>query len=161
MALLIAAVGALVPAVARRHPWDQALFNAAVLSLVAAAGAGALALSGWQVESLVLARPDAVLVAVVAGVAMWLLNLLMVATMIALQEAEPLPRIVVGMTWGGDRSALTIQAAEVGLGVVLAGLFGGLGLVLVVGLPTVLICTTLAHWLRTRRLVTLRSTASV
>ena len=122
VAVLVVGVGALLADAARRQPWDQTLFNLALRVLLVAAGGGALAAAGWRVEHLGLDRPGAVLLVAAVGLALDLLSVLAVATIVALQAGEGVPR-----TWARalreiDRPQALGRLAQVGLGVLAAGI---------------------------------------
>ena len=126
VALLIAGTGTLVAHILRRQSWDQAVFNTAQVVLMAAVGGVLLAGTGWQVDHLRLDQPESTLPILVAAAAMYLLNVLAVATILALQAREPFPRawlrVVEDAVRGGGRVEGLAHLAQVGLGVLAAGL---------------------------------------
>ncbi len=107
VALLIAGTGTLVAHSLRRQPWDQAVFNTAQVVLMAAVGGLLLAGMGWRVDRLGLDQPGSALPIVAVAAAMYLLNVLVVATIVALQAEGAFPhawrRAVGDAVRGGGR----------------------------------------------------------
>ena len=152
VAMLIAGSGKMAAQALRRQPRDQTLFNTALMVLLAAAGSLLLAASDWDVGLLNVHNPEPVLVVVAVGVALWLLNALAVAAIVALQTRGFLPRVWLRAVVGGGPGDVLAHLVQVGLGVMAAGLAHGhsrpLALLLI---PAGAAYPSLAHHFRERR----------
>jgi len=152
VAMVIAAAGALVAHIVRRRQWDETAFNVGQIAIVAAAGGGFLSLANWQVWELSLSQPGMILTALLAGIAMWVLNLLLIAPIVAFQTNEPLWYVI-------NRSVRTMtpdqrlaHLSEILLGVLVAGVSVSHGrLVALLLLPAGALYQALAHHIRLRR----------
>ena len=115
-AMAVAAVGTLAAHLIRREEWFQALFNGAQAMLRTGVGALLLALAGWSLDSLTSARPEHLAMPVVAAGAMYAMDRLVVATMVALHLDRSLVR-----SW---REAFGLagreECAQLGLGLLVA-----------------------------------------
>jgi diguanylate cyclase (GGDEF)-like protein len=131
---------------------DQNLFNTAQTALLAGAGSLLLAAGDWDVARLQFRGPDPVLVVVVVGGALWLLNALAVAAIVALQTGRAVRRVWLQAVVGGGPADALAHLAQVGLGVMAASMAHGhsrsLALLLI---PAGAAYPSLAHHLRERR----------
>jgi hypothetical protein len=112
--MLLAGAGVAIAQLARSDPWLQATFNGAAATLQAASAGVVLALSGWRFDQLALTRPATLLTLATTAAAMYLVNLLAVATIVALQTGEP--------WWGITRESLGFGALQ-DIGLFVLGLF--------------------------------------
>jgi len=151
-AIVVAASAvALATALLKQGP-TESLVNGAIAALQAAAGAGLLALAGWEPRHLGIDHPASVPTALLAGAAAWLASALLVAPLVLLAAGDrprPWLRTVVGQL-GGDA---VIDLCQVALGVVVATaiIAGGplLGLLLLV--PVVAVYHAVANHAQRRR----------
>ena len=165
-AILILEPGIALPAVALGtlsvnafavHEWDragwvQAGFNAAQTALQAGAGVLALTAFGWSPAAPDFERPHLVAGMLGAGAAMYLVNTLAVATIIALQADESPARVWLRSSATMDRGVALAHLAQLGLGLLAAILVAdrpwALSLVL---LPAVAVYGGLQGHVRLRR----------
>jgi HD-GYP domain-containing protein (c-di-GMP phosphodiesterase class II) len=117
VAVLATAVGVFAGLVVQRMPWTGVLFNSSQVVLQTAAGAGLLALAGWNSQEADYGNPRFLPVIVLVMLAIFLVNTALVATVIGLQA-----RIVPWLVW---REAVTVdllieQASQFALGLVTA-----------------------------------------
>ena len=111
-AVLVAGAGVLLDHLRRRQPWDQTLFNTAILVLQTAAAGWLLLQAGWTFDTGLLNRPVFVGLVAVAGVVMYLIEVTGVAIIVALQMAQPLL-----LVWREHASSQRIETlAQVGVG---------------------------------------------
>ncbi|HYN88700.1 MAG TPA: diguanylate cyclase, partial [Ardenticatenaceae bacterium] len=121
IALLVMGAGTVVAHALRRQPWDQTLFNSAQVVLLTVAGGWFLAATGWRVDRLALDQLEPVLLIVAVSVVLMVGSALAVATMVALQLNEPLPHAWADALFGIDRAEALADLAQVGLGLLVAG----------------------------------------
>ncbi len=88
VAMLVVASGRLWTQVVRRAPGDEALLNGSQTVLQAGVGALILSAWGWTYSGLRLGRPEHLLAICLAGAAIYLVNTLSVATIIALESSQ-------------------------------------------------------------------------
>jgi diguanylate cyclase (GGDEF)-like protein len=152
VALLVVGSGTLIAHVLRRQPWDQTMFNGAQMVLLAAAGGGFLAATGWQFTDVALDRPAAVLLVVAVGGSLVLLNAINVAMIVAFQTGEPLRRVWSRTLLHADRAERLAYLAQVALGVLAAGIADSHSwMVALLLLPGGAVYQALVHHVRLRR----------
>ena len=88
IAMLITGLGAALAYIIRRSDWDEVIFNSSQTVLQAGAGGLILAGAGWNVHRMLSNQPSQILMVVVAAAAMYFVNTLSVATIIALQSSH-------------------------------------------------------------------------
>ncbi len=92
IAMLVVGIGTLTAYILRGRDWDEVTFNSAQTALQAGVGGLLLASAGWDVDNLLLNRPSQAPAVLVAALAMYLLNTVLVATIVGLQlGTSPLP----------------------------------------------------------------------
>ena len=115
-AMTVAGVGTLLTHAIRRKEWVQALFNGAHAMLRVGVGTLLLAVVAWDPAHLTFNQPAQLAMLVVAAGAMYYLDVLVIATMVALQVGLPLAKV-----W---RQSLGLAGAEefsqLGLGLLAA-----------------------------------------
>jgi diguanylate cyclase (GGDEF)-like protein len=152
VALLVIGSGSVVAHVVRRQPWDQTLFNAAHLVLLAALGGGVLTAAGWRVDRPEFDHPGAVLLVAAVGLALIVASPLAVGTMVGLQLGEPLPGTWARAVVPADLAEGLTHLGQVGLGVLVAGVADAHGwMVALLLLPGGSAYVALAHHVRLRR----------
>ncbi len=85
IAMLVIGVGVLLGYIIRRREWDEALFNVSQTVLSAGAGSLILGAAGWDFGGVLANGPEQLLAVPVAAAARYLVNALLVATVIGLQ----------------------------------------------------------------------------
>lgn len=88
VAILIAASGKSLAQAIQRQPWYQLVFNVAQTMLQAGVGGLILMSAGWDVHQLHFDRPQQLLMIAVAAVAIYIINTLSVAVVIALRSGR-------------------------------------------------------------------------
>jgi diguanylate cyclase (GGDEF)-like protein len=152
VAALVMGAGTVLAHALRRQPWDQTLFNGAQVVLLATLGGGLLAAVGWRTDRLALGQPGSVLLIVAVGVALILGSALIVGMMVALQLDQPLPQSLARALLPTDRAEGLAHLAQVGLGVLVAGVADAHGgMVALLLLPAGSAFQALAHHVRLRR----------
>ena len=86
LGMTLAGLGTLLAQVVKRNSLRQGVFNSAQSMLRVFAGAQVLALAGWHTNHVTLDQPEQLLALAVAATAMYLVDTLVVATMVALQR---------------------------------------------------------------------------
>jgi PAS domain S-box-containing protein len=126
------------------------------MMLQTAAGAGVLALGGWDVGAHTYNRPQTILFIFLAGIAMTLVTDLAVATMVNLQHATPFNGDWIRGLVTGDPTERLAQLAQIGIGVI--------GAVLIQSYPwtflLLLIPSTAVYW-SLERAIASRSLAEI
>jgi diguanylate cyclase (GGDEF)-like protein len=151
VALLVMGTGCVLAHVVRREPWDQTLFNTAQVVLLAAGGSTLITATGWCDGGPILDHPQCMLFIAVVGMLMILSSDLIVSTMAALQLNEP----VLGSWWQTlvpeGRSEVLTNVAQVGLGIIVAGIADvHPWMIVLLLLPAVSVHQALAHHVRLR-----------
>ncbi|MGH9173863.1 MAG: PAS domain-containing protein, partial [Vicinamibacterales bacterium] len=119
-ALLVCLAGTVAAYLIRRQPWDEGVFNCGQVVLQTAVAGGIFGLSGWDVDAPAFSDPLLLPVLALAGLGMYLVNDLCLATMIALHSGDR-PRSV----WqrahaGGEPVEYVAFAGQLGLGLLIA-----------------------------------------
>ena len=154
IAMLAVGTGTLLGHGFRRAPrdWAEALFNAAQVMLQAAVGGAMLTGAGWDPARPAFGQPTVLLILPAAVGAMHLVNVLAVATIVALQEGLPLVRTWLQSLREDVRSEVFAQLSLLAVGVLAAVVADAqpwaLGLL---GAPVVATFLALEHLLRHRR----------
>jgi diguanylate cyclase (GGDEF)-like protein len=120
IAVLIIVVGLLVAQIIRRESWAQFVFNAAQFALQGAVASAILAASGWEPVSPRFNSPGLLLAIIAAGVAMYLVNTVLVSIIIGLEERiSPFP-VWYHQTANMDRSEALAHLGQIGVGLLAA-----------------------------------------
>lgn len=115
-AMLVAATGgALAYLLTRRTP-AEIFFNSAQLTLQAAAGSLVFTAFHWNGDTDALTWSTPLLATLVAGVAMYAVNTLVVAGIICFQDEIPLLEIWFAMTVRSNRAESVVYIAQLGIG---------------------------------------------
>ncbi len=109
-----------LPAVLRRRDVPQDIFNLSFATLKVAAGALALKAIGWQARQPDFDLPMPVFATLAAGLAMYVVDRLGLAGIIAFQEGVPLPTAFSDLTLGAQPVEHAQYAAQLGLGLLAA-----------------------------------------
>lgn len=121
-ALASIGLGVALAHVVRRRPLDESAFNTAQGMLQGGMGLIALAFCGWTVSAPVFNDPQAIFALASAAAVIYLTNELSVAGMVSLQTRQPLLAVWAGGLRSTTYLGIGAQAAQFGLGFVLAGL---------------------------------------
>ncbi len=150
-ALLVCVAGPALALLKRRGAWTETLFNAAQWVLQALAAGIVLDALGWWERSDPFAGWEFLLAVPLAGLALYLVNTLAVAKMIALQQHRPVPVIWRQVGFELDRTEVFGHLAQLGFGVLAAMVVGPhpWGLALLV-LPGVVVYSALSHHVQLR-----------
>jgi hypothetical protein len=119
VAMLIAGTGTILAHILRREDWVQSVFNASQIMIKSGAGAVVLVAFGAELDAGLVAVAGPV---VVAGLAMFVVNHSLVATMIALASSESLLRVWHQAARDVHQAEMIEYAAQVGLGTMMAAL---------------------------------------
>ncbi len=116
IAMLIVGSGSVLAHLIRRGSLDETLFNSSQAVLQAGCGGLVLGIVGWNAGALQFDRPPQVLIVVLAAVAMYAVNNVLVSTIVGLQlEQSPL------LVWRQSRGqGITEQLAQLALGLLAA-----------------------------------------
>ncbi len=116
IAMLIVGSGSVLAHLIRRGSLDETLFNSSQAVLQAGCGGLVLGIVGWNAGALQFDRPSQVLIVVLAAVAMYAVNNVLVSTIVGLQlEQSPL------LVWRQSRGqGITEQLAQLALGLLAA-----------------------------------------
>src|SRR5215204_3751686 len=120
VAVLVGAAGTLLVHAVRHDDWIQAVFNASQVALVTAAAAFVLRAAGVGLRDGALDRPAAEVAILVAGVAMYVVSNVVVATMVALQSGMSPVDVWLRVARQVDGGEVLGHLAQVGLGAVVA-----------------------------------------
>lgn len=120
LAALIAGSGPLLVNLRRREPWEQAGFNAAQSVLQVLAGGLVMVGLGWQFDQPNFSWPHPLPSLLPAALVMYAVNTMLVAGIVALQDA-----VSFGRTWKTfglqiDRQDLLAHCSQLGLGILAA-----------------------------------------
>ncbi|HEY7035579.1 MAG TPA: PAS domain-containing sensor histidine kinase [Thermomicrobiales bacterium] len=152
VAILVAGIGTAVAHRIRHEDAAQTVFNASQAMLQAAAGSAVLHLGGWQIDAHDF-RPLMGLLILAAGIVMMLVTDLAVATMVALQTGESVPRAWSQAVIYGDPAERLTQLAQIGLGIIGAVLISTYAWTLFLLLiPSVAVYVSLARAIENRKL---------
>ena len=152
VAVLVVASGMLLAHLLRHQPREQTIFNTAIAVVQAALGGAVLAAAGWNPDDLRHGGPVALLLVAGLGAGLWLLNIAAVAAMVAFQGGERPRRVVVRWLRETDRVEGLAHLAQVGLGVLVAGIADANSwMVALLLLPAGATYQGLAHHVRLRR----------
>ena len=150
--ILIVVCGTALAHVLRREEPRQTLFNTAQAALLVAAASGLLELATWWGGEPDLRQPGWMLLAAAVGVAVCLVNGLVVAAMVALQAGGSLPRVWARLLLGPGGVEWLGHLAQVAVGVAVARLaLGHSWAVALLLLPAGAAYQALAHHIRLRR----------
>ncbi len=120
VAVLVGATGTLLVHAVRRDDWIQAVFNASQVALVTAAAAFVLRAAGVGLRDGAFDRPAAEVAILVAGVAMYVVSNVVVATMVALQSGMSPVDVWLRVARQVDGGEVLGHLAQVGLGAIVA-----------------------------------------
>ncbi|MER3439206.1 MAG: diguanylate cyclase [Chloroflexota bacterium] len=120
IAIICQPVAFWIPAVLRRRDVAQDLFNLSFTTLKVAAGSLTLAAVGWEPRHPDFTLPMPVVATIVAGLAMYFVDRLGLAGIIAFEEGVPLPTAFYDLTLGAQPVEHMQYAAQLGLGLLAA-----------------------------------------
>jgi diguanylate cyclase (GGDEF)-like protein/PAS domain S-box-containing protein len=148
LAMVVAGAGTLLAHLIRRQDWVQSVFNAA--QMMAQAAVGGLILVAF--EGRIPHRPEAVVYVLLASVAMFVVNNLLVATMIPLQTGKPFFSLWREAVFEVNRVELLGHVAEIGIGIFAVFLLETVPWILpLLVLPTIAIYIALRGRIRRRQ----------
>ncbi|HEY7035031.1 MAG TPA: bifunctional diguanylate cyclase/phosphodiesterase [Thermomicrobiales bacterium] len=120
VALAAAALGTAIAHALRRRTPAESVFNAAQIALQAAIGGWILGLGGWSTDAVRVARPRDAAAVLAAGAAVYLVNTVLVAGVIAIQTAANPLRVWRDSTLDTTRVEILSHLSQVGIGLVAA-----------------------------------------
>lgn len=116
IAMLAMGTGSVIAYLARRRSWDEVVFNSSQTSMQAGVGSALLLTAGWHSDTLRFDRLEILPVLLVVGLAIYLVNTLLVATIIGLQSGQPPLYVWYQSTTSFDRTQKLCHLTQLGLG---------------------------------------------
>ncbi|MEA2528946.1 MAG: hypothetical protein QOG89_590 [Thermomicrobiales bacterium] len=153
IAILITATGTALAHVLRRRTPTESIFNASQTALQAAVGGLVLGLGNWSPDAFAFERGVDVISIGVAGAAIYLVNTLLVAGVIAIQTSTDPLRVWRDATLDTSRTAILSHFSQLGIGIIAAITADAQpwSVVLLV-LPSITIYTSFSRHLRLRQI---------
>ncbi|MEA2596839.1 MAG: hypothetical protein QOF01_3308 [Thermomicrobiales bacterium] len=153
IAILITATGTALAHVLRRRTPTESIFNASQTALQAAVGGLVLGLGNWSPDAFAFERGVDVISIGVAGAAIYLVNTLLVAGVIAIQTSTDPLRVWRDATLDTSRTAILSHFSQLGIGIIAAITADAQpwSVVLLV-LPSITIYTSFSQHLRLRQI---------
>jgi diguanylate cyclase (GGDEF)-like protein/PAS domain S-box-containing protein len=152
VAIVVTGAGAALAQRIRRQPWDQTLFNGALMMLQTAAGAGTLALAGWRPDRPNFDDPALALAMLAAGLIAYLSNQGLLAGIVGLQTGVSPARVWRDGLVRAERVEQFATLAQLGLGITAAELVSSAAwTVILLALPVIAVHSALSRNLNLRR----------
>jgi PAS domain-containing protein len=153
-AMLLVVLAPLSSGLRHRDGRAEVLFYSSQMGLQAAAGSLTLAALGWDIAAPPFDRPAALLAVLAAGIVMYLVNTVSVATIVGLQESQSPARVWFTSTSNIDRAEAAAHLAQVGVGLLTAIVADAHPwAVVLLALPTVAVYASLDRHVKIRRSV--------
>ncbi len=153
VAIVVAATGTIVAHTLRRRTAAESIFNAAQTALQVAVGGLVLGAAGWSPESFRFERARDAIAILAAGAAIYLVNTVLVAGVIAIQTSLSPFRVWRDSTLDTSRTEILSHLSQLGIGIVAAITADAqpLSVVLLV-LPSITIYTSFSRHLELRQI---------